>query len=149
MIPKLFRCHANLLLEDAEEVFRIIVADRFCDLIHLSGGILQGFPGFLNTYLIEIVDEFHPCPLFKKCTEITSIQEKQGRDEILCQLLLIIVLNIKLHLFDHIIPRINVLCLQKLRDIEKELLIVRLQVFQPENLNHSILHTAHAAFFPS
>ena len=56
--------------------------------------------GFVHTNIIQIVDKFLSGLLFEKLAEIASVQVKEGSDEFLSDIFLIVPLDIKLNLIN-------------------------------------------------
>lgn len=54
---------------------------------------------------------------------------------------MIVVLHVSLDFFNYIIAGINAFCLQKLRDIHKELVVIIIQLFQRKDVIDYILNT--------
>lgn len=69
--------------------------------------------GFVHTNIIQIVDKFLSGLLFEKLAEIASVQVKEGSDEFLSDIFLIVSLDIKLNLINQFAGIVDTLFLQQ------------------------------------
>lgn len=108
-----------------EKIFCIVVAYIFGNLIHLTVRMYQQLFGFVHTNIIQIVDKFLSGLLFEKLAEIASVQVKEGSDEFLSDIFLIVSLDIKLNLIQSVASIVDTLFLQQGCNIQEKLHIIR------------------------